>query len=61
MALFLASAPSSAPVIPRLAATTPPAYDWLPAVRAGAERINGFLAQAVPFARQAKDMIRVLE
>jgi inosine-uridine nucleoside N-ribohydrolase len=61
LALFLASAPSSAPVIPGLAATTPPAYDWLPDVRAGAERLNGFLAQAVPFARQAKDMIRALE
>src|SRR5689334_12808821 len=48
IALFLASAPSSAPVIPGLAAATPPAYDWLPDVRAGAERINGFLAQAVP-------------
>jgi inosine-uridine nucleoside N-ribohydrolase len=61
IALFLASAPSSAPVIPGLAAATPPAYDWLPDVRAGAERINGFLAQAVPFARQAKDMTRALE
>jgi hypothetical protein len=60
MALLLASAPSAAPVIPGRAATTPPAYDWLPAVRAGAERINGFLAQAVPFARPANDMTRAL-
>ena len=49
MAMFLASAPSSALVIPGLAAAHPPAYDWLPDVRAGAERLNGFLAQAVPF------------
>jgi len=61
MAMFMASAPSSAPVIPGLAAATPPAYDWLPDVRAGAERINGFLAQAVPFARPATDMTRALE
>ena len=50
IALFLASGQSSAPVIPGLAAQAPPAYDWLPAARAAAERINGFLAQSVPFA-----------
>ena len=48
IALFLASGPSSAPVIPGLAASAPPAYDWLPAARAAAERINGFLAASVP-------------
>src|SRR4029077_11602937 len=40
MALFLASAPSSAPVIPGLSAAHPPDYDWLPEVREGAERLN---------------------
>jgi inosine-uridine nucleoside N-ribohydrolase len=50
IALFLASGQSLAPVIPGLAAAAPPAYDWLPAARAAAERINGFLAAAVPFA-----------
>jgi len=60
MAMFLASAPSSAPVIPGLAAATPPNYDWLPDVRAGAERLNGFLARAVPFASQAQSMTRAL-
>ena len=60
MGMFLASSPSSAPVIPGLAAANPPDYDWLPDVRAGAERLNGFLAQAVPFAGRAQDMTRAL-
>jgi inosine-uridine nucleoside N-ribohydrolase len=50
ISLYLASGPSSAPVIPGLAATAPPAYDWLPAARAAAERLNGLLTQAVPVA-----------
>jgi inosine-uridine nucleoside N-ribohydrolase len=50
IALFLASGQSFAPVIPGLAAATPPAYDWLPGARAAAERINGFLVGSVPFA-----------
>jgi inosine-uridine nucleoside N-ribohydrolase len=48
IALFLASGQSSAPVIPGLAADAPPAYGWLPAARAGAERINGLLVASVP-------------
>jgi len=60
MAMFLASAPSSAPVIPGLAAANPPSYDWLPDVRAGAERLNGFLAQAVPPASRAQTMTQAL-
>lgn len=60
MAMFLASAPSAAPVLPGLAAADPPDYDWLPDVRAGAERLNGFLAQAVPFASPAQEMTRAL-
>jgi inosine-uridine nucleoside N-ribohydrolase len=60
MAMFLASAPSAAPVIPGRAAADPPDYDWLPDVRAGAERMNGFLAQAVPFANPAQGMTRAL-
>lgn len=49
IALFLASGQSFAPVIPGLAAATPPTYDWLPAARAAAERVNGFLAESIPF------------
>jgi inosine-uridine nucleoside N-ribohydrolase len=52
IALFLASGQSFAPVIPGLAATSPPAYDWLPPVRDAAERLNNFLAAPVPFAAQ---------
>ena len=48
IALFLASAQSSAPAIPGLAADAPPAYGWLPAARAAAERINGLLVASVP-------------
>src|SRR5689334_7896543 len=50
ISLYLASGPSSAPVIPGLATTAPPAYDWLPAARAAAERLHGLLTQAVPVA-----------
>src|SRR6185295_1081120 len=60
MAMFLASAPSSAPVIRGLAAADPPDFDWLPDVRAGAERLNGFLAQAVPFASRTQSMTHAL-
>lgn len=49
LSLFLASRGQLPPVIPGLASPTPPAYDWLPAVRAGAERLNNFLHAAVPF------------
>jgi inosine-uridine nucleoside N-ribohydrolase len=49
VSMFLASRGEPAPVIPGLASATPPAYDWLPAVRAGAERLNNFLHAAVPF------------
>lgn len=50
IALFLASGQSLAPVIPGLAAAAPPAYDWLPAAREAAERMNNFLSESVPFA-----------
>jgi hypothetical protein len=60
MSMFLASRGNTPPVIPGLASRTPPAYDWLPAVRAGAERMNNFLQAAVPFggdpARLAHDV-----
>jgi hypothetical protein len=49
VSLFLASRGTTPPVIPGLASPTPPPYDWLPAVRAGAERLNNFLHAAVPF------------
>jgi inosine-uridine nucleoside N-ribohydrolase len=60
IALFLASGQSPAPVIPGLAAATPPAYDWLPAARAAAERINGFLAESVASAARPKQLKRAL-
>jgi hypothetical protein len=49
ISMFLASRGQPPPVIPGLASPMPPAYDWLPAVRAGAERMNNFLHSAVPF------------
>jgi inosine-uridine nucleoside N-ribohydrolase len=49
LSMFLASRGQTPPVIPGLASEAPPAYDWLPAVRAGAERMNNFLHAAVPF------------
>ncbi|HEU5469222.1 MAG TPA: hypothetical protein VFV67_01105 [Actinophytocola sp.] len=50
VSMFLASRGATPPVIPGLASPAPPAYDWLPAVRAGAERLNNFLHSAVPTA-----------
>ena len=50
IALFLASGQSLAPVLPGLAATAPPTYDWLPSARAAAERINNFVRESVSFA-----------
>lgn len=49
VSLFLASRGTTPPVISGLASPTPPPYDWLPAVRAGAERLNNFLHAAIPF------------
>jgi inosine-uridine nucleoside N-ribohydrolase len=49
MSMFLASRGATPPVIPGLTSPAPPAYDWLPEVRAGAERMNNFLHAAVPF------------
>jgi hypothetical protein len=49
VSMFLSSRGETPPVIAGLASPTPPPYDWLPAVRAGAERMNNFLHQAVPF------------
>jgi inosine-uridine nucleoside N-ribohydrolase len=49
VSLFLAGRGETPPVIPGLASAAPPAYDWLPAARAGAERLNNFLSAAVPF------------
>jgi inosine-uridine nucleoside N-ribohydrolase len=50
IAVFLASGQSSASVIPGLAAAAPPIYDWLPAAREAAERINNLLRASVPIA-----------
>jgi hypothetical protein len=49
VSMLLASRGQTPPVIPGLASQAPPNYDWLPAVRAGAERLNNFLHDAVAF------------
>ena len=49
VSMFLASHGATPPVITGLASPNPPDYDWLPPVRAGAERLNGYLHDAVPF------------
>ncbi len=46
--MYLGAAERAIPVIQGDTATAPPNYDWLPPVRANAERLNGFLAAAVP-------------
>ena len=45
--LLLSTGPSSARVISGESALHPPDYDWLPEARAGAERLNGFIAEAI--------------
>ena len=49
VSMFLAARGETPPVITGLASPNPPDYDWLPAARAGAERINNFLHAPVPF------------
>jgi hypothetical protein len=49
MSMFLAARGATPPVITGLASPNPPDYDWLPAAREGAERLNFFLHDAVPF------------
>jgi hypothetical protein len=50
MSMFLAARGATPPVLPGLASPAPPSYDWLPPVRAAAERMNNFLAAPVPTA-----------
>lgn len=45
--MLLSTGFSKAPVIAGEAAADPPDYDWLPEARLGAERLNGFTAQAI--------------
>jgi hypothetical protein len=58
MSMFLAARGATPPVIPGLASENPPAYDWLPAARAGAERMNNFLHAAVPFGGDSDRLVR---
>lgn len=60
MALFLASGGSTAPVFAGETAESPHAYDWLPEARTGAERINGFMAEAIPTATATRNLRSVL-
>jgi hypothetical protein len=50
VSMFLAARGATPPVLPGYASPAPPAYDWLPPVRAAAERMNNFLAAPVPTA-----------
>lgn len=50
IALYLAAANPTVPILQGNAAAQPANYDWLPAVRDNNERLNGFLASAVPAA-----------
>ena len=58
VSMFLAARGATPPVLTGLASADPPAYDWLPAARAGAERINNFLHSAVPFGGDADRLAR---
>lgn len=60
LSMFLASRGQTQPVIPGLASQNPPAYDWLPAAREGAERLDNYLAATVPFGRSSDRMSRDL-
>jgi hypothetical protein len=58
VSLLLASRGPTPPVITGLASPAPPPYDWLPAARAGAERLDNFLHAAVPFRGDANHLTR---
>jgi inosine-uridine nucleoside N-ribohydrolase len=65
ISMFLGAGTQTPPVIPGLASPNPPEFDWLPVARAGAERINNFLAAAIPFdgnaaalSRDVRDAVR---
>lgn len=58
--MFLGSGRETPPVIAGYASPTPPDYDWLPAARAGAERLNYFLGSSVPYAGEPADLRREL-
>jgi hypothetical protein len=60
VSMFLASHGATPPVLAGLASANPPDYDWLPPVRAGAERLNGFLHDAVPSGRDPGRLARDL-
>lgn len=49
VSMFLASRGVTPPVITGLASANPPDYDWLPAARAGAERLDNYFHDAVSF------------
>jgi hypothetical protein len=50
VSMLLAARGDTPRVLPGFASPAPPDYDWLPAARAGAERLNNFLHDAVPAA-----------
>jgi len=52
IAHLMAASPMTAgvPLVIGASATTPSPEPWLPAARANAERLNGYLAEAIPFA-----------
>ncbi|HEV7651733.1 MAG TPA: hypothetical protein VGP26_26565 [Actinophytocola sp.] len=50
VSMLLAARGDMPRVLPGFASPTPPDYDWLPAARAGAERLDNFLHEAVPAA-----------
>ncbi|WP_109510144.1 hypothetical protein [Nocardioides speluncae] len=58
--MFLGGGSETPPVIAGLTSPAPPDYDWLPAARAGAERLNYFLSASVPFAGDPADLRREL-
>jgi hypothetical protein len=60
VSMFLAGRGATPPVLPGAAAAAPPAHDWLPPVRAAAERMNGFLRTAVPFAGSRDRLARAV-
>lgn len=60
ISMFLGSGRETPPVIAGYASPAPPDYDWLPAARAGAERLNYFLGASVPYAGEPADLRREL-
>ena len=58
LSMFLASRGQNEPVFAGYSSPNPPDYDWLPAARVGAERLDNFFATTVPYGQSPNNLTR---